>query len=201
MTADWLLGWLQHGTGRFLFVELDLLPHYVYGLDPTMTSSTKFTIAPGVENMGGGPVSLPSTVTATISGTGSGRGFVYFDMAHSNAFTVSVPANVSVSCSGVPAPVPLREPNDGTCNYSDGWPRDSSNNPAAGPIACVDISGGAISRCTQCGCHHFAMEYRRQQLHDRWPGTRSLHRHQQLDRRCGLGLAPRRQRWNGLDPR
>jgi hypothetical protein len=145
MTADWFWNGSNMGLVDSYLSNLTYYHTMYTGLTATMTSSTKFTIAPGVENMGGGPVSLPSTVTATISGTGSGRGFVYFDMAHSNAFTVSVPANISVSCSGVTCASAAAGANDGTCNYSDGWPRDSSNNPAAGPIACVDISGGAIT--------------------------------------------------------
>ena len=121
--------------------------HTMYtGLTVAQTSGTTFTISPGAENMGGGPVSLPNAVTATISGSGSGRAYAYFDMANSNAFTVSVPSNLTVSCSGVTCATAVAGPSSGTCNYSDGWPKNSNGNPAAGPIACIDITNGQIWR-------------------------------------------------------
>jgi len=145
MTVDWFWNGSNMGLVDSYLSNLSYYHTMYTGLTATMTSGTTFTIAAGVENMGGGPVSLPATVTGTISGSGSGRAFVYFDMANSNAFTVSVPSNIAASCSGATCATAAAGPNDGTCNYSDGWPKDSSNNPAAGPIACIDISGGAIT--------------------------------------------------------
>jgi hypothetical protein len=144
MTVDWFWNGSNMGLVDSYLSNLTYYHTMYTGLTATMSSGTKFTIAPGAENMGGGPVSLPATVTGTISGSGSGRAFVYFDMANSNALTVSVPANIAVSCSGATCASAVAGANDGTCNYSDGWPKNSSNNPTAGPIACVDISGGAI---------------------------------------------------------
>ncbi|HEY3457547.1 MAG TPA: hypothetical protein VGK64_23400 [Bryobacteraceae bacterium] len=145
MTADWFWNGTNMGLVDSYLSNLTYFHPMYTGLTATKTSGTTFTIAPGVENMGGGPVSLPAMVTGTISGSGSGRAFVYFDMANSNAFTVSVPPNIGVSCSGATCASAAAGSNNGTCNYSDGWPKDSSNNPTAGLIACVDISGGAIS--------------------------------------------------------
>jgi hypothetical protein len=141
-------GWFWNGSNMGLVDSyLSNLTYYhpMYsGLTATKTSNSTFTISQGTENMGGGPVSLPNTVTATISGGGSGRAFVYFDMAHSNALTVSVPSGVTASCSGASCASAIAGPNSGQCNYTDGWPKNSSSNPTAGPIACVDISGGTI---------------------------------------------------------
>jgi hypothetical protein len=145
LTADWFWNGTNMGLIDSYLSNLTYFHTMYNGLGANMTSGATFTIAPGSENMGGGPVSLATTATATISGGGSGRAFVYFDMANSNAFTVSVPSNISVSCSGATCATAAAGANNGTCNTTDGWPKDSAGATAAGPIACVDISNGAIT--------------------------------------------------------
>lgn len=144
ITAAWFWNGTNMGLVDSYFSNLTYFHTMYSGLNIAGTGNTTFTIAPGTENMGGGPVSLPTTVTATIAGSGSGRAFVYFDMAHSNALTVSVPSGITASCSGAVCASATAGPNDGTCNYSDGWPKNSSGSMAAGPIACVQINSGNI---------------------------------------------------------
>ena len=145
MTAGWFWNGSNMGLVDSYLSNLTYYHTMYSGLTATRTSNSTFTISPGTENMGGGPVSLPNTVTATISGGGSGRAFVYFDMANSNALTISVPPGITASCSGAVCASATAGANNGTCNFSDGWPKNSSSNPTAGPIGCVDISGGNIA--------------------------------------------------------
>jgi len=145
MTADWFWNGSNMGLVDSYLTNLTYYHTMYSGLAATRTSNSTFTISPGTENMGGGPVSLPNTVTATISGGGSGRAFVYFDMANSNALTVSVPPGITASCSGAVCASATAGANNGSCNYSDGWPKNGYTNPTAGPIGCVDISGGNIT--------------------------------------------------------
>ncbi|HEY3936715.1 MAG TPA: hypothetical protein VGL97_04765 [Bryobacteraceae bacterium] len=125
--------------------------HSTYsGLTIANTNSHVATIDSGIHNAGSGPITLASQVTATFSGSGTGRAFAYFDMTHSNALTISAPAGISVSCSGGSACASATAgTNNGTCNYSDGWPKDGDGNPTAALIACIDISGGSITAVTQ----------------------------------------------------
>lgn len=144
ITAAWFWNGTNMGLVDSYLSNLTYFHTMYSGLNIASTGSTTFTIAPGTENMGGGPVSLSNAVTATIAGSGSGRAYVYFDMAHSNALTVSVPSGITASCSGAVCASATAGTNDGSCGYSDGWPKDSSGNPAAGPIACVQINNGNI---------------------------------------------------------
>jgi hypothetical protein len=125
--------------------------HSTYsGLTIANPSSQVATIAAGIHNVGSGPITLASSVTATFSGTGSGRAFAYFDMRNSNALTISTPSGESVACTGGSTCASATAgTNNGTCNYSDGWPKDSGGGPTAGLIACIDISGGTITTVTQ----------------------------------------------------
>ncbi|HMF77565.1 MAG TPA: hypothetical protein VK604_18045 [Bryobacteraceae bacterium] len=119
------------------------------GLAVAKISGTKFTIATGNSNPGTGPINLNSAVTGTISGSGSGEILLGFDLAHGNAFTAWAPSGVSVSCAGVACASGVAGTQNGTCNTSDGWPRNSKGDPTAAIVGCVNVSAGAISSVLQ----------------------------------------------------
>jgi hypothetical protein len=123
--------------------------HSMYsGLALAATSGGAFTIAPGTNNAGGGPINLASSVTVTLAGTGTGRAFVYFDLLNHNALTVSTPAGVSASCAGATCASAVAGASDGSCYLTDGWPKNSSTDPTAALVGCVDYNGSAITATT-----------------------------------------------------
>jgi hypothetical protein len=127
--------------------------HTMYsGLGLTKTNATHFTIDPGTETAGGAHINLNSKVTAIVGGSGSGRAYAYFDIANSNALTVSVPAGVTVSCSPVSCASAVAGTNNGSCalwsasqGSRDGWPTNGWGDPIAAPIGCIDVASGSIS--------------------------------------------------------
>ncbi len=119
------------------------------GLAIAQTAGTIFTIATGNSNPGTGPIPLNSAVTGTISGGGSGEILLGFDLANNNAFTAWAPSGVSVSCSGVACVSGAAGAQNGMCNTTDGWPRNSQGDPTAAIVGCVNVSAGAISSVVQ----------------------------------------------------
>ncbi len=121
--------------------------HSAYtGLTVNKTNNTQFTIAAGTHHMGVITPTLPSTATINFSGSGSGTAMVYFDM--SGHFTVNFPASVTPrTCTGTGVSCTMlntETAGNGSCNQSDAWPKNPNKRAAAGEIACVTISGGAI---------------------------------------------------------
>jgi hypothetical protein len=116
------------------------------GLAAAKTSATTFTVAAGIENMGGGNVTVPGPRTVTLSGSGTGRVFAGLNMANANAFTLWLPSGVTASCSGFAcATAAATGTTNNSCNTTDSWPKDSAGNTSAGVIACVDVSAGSIT--------------------------------------------------------
>jgi hypothetical protein len=144
-------GWFWDGLNMGLVDSyLDNLVYYhseYTGLNATKTSNNTLTVAAGVHNMGQGPVAVAGPRTITISGSGSGRGFIGLDMTHSNAFTIWLPPGLTASCSGDSCVAgAVVRPSNNTCGNADAWQKDSAGQTNVGVIACVDITGGSITR-------------------------------------------------------
>lgn len=70
----------------------------IYFLFAISSFAAQFTIGAGNGHFGAGSGSLNSTVTVNVSGSGSGSAFVYFTMA--GRLAISLPPQVSGTCSG-----------------------------------------------------------------------------------------------------
>lgn len=118
------------------------------GLAVTKTSSTTASVTSGIINMGQGNISVPA-YTLSIAGSGTGEVFIGLDMTASNAFTVWTPTGMTATCT--PACVNKTAGTaNGSCNYSDGWQKNSSTDPTVGQIGCLNVSGSSISFVIYC---------------------------------------------------
>lgn len=113
----------------------------------TKDDSTHFSVGAGAGNGGSGQTSIPA-FTATISGSATGKAFVYLNMANSNAITISAPTGMTFSCSGATCVTGSTTTSAGSCSLDDrsaGWPKDVYGNPSAVAIGCVNVTAGSIS--------------------------------------------------------
>lgn len=117
------------------------------GLAATKTSGTVFAVALGTAFTGSTNCTLPA-FTGTVSGSGSGRIFVYCNMLSSNALTVAVPAGITVTTTGATSVSAVAGSTNSTCNASDGWPKTAAGEVTVAQIACIDVSGGTIGTVT-----------------------------------------------------
>lgn len=144
------MGWIDSYNDNLVYF------HATSSISVTQTDATHFILGAGSAAGGFGTATLASPVTVTISGSGTGRIFAYFNMLSSNALTLGLPAGITATCSGATCVSAVAgTPIPGACvitsdpaareNATDGWPKTANGEVTVLQIGCADVSAGSIT--------------------------------------------------------
>lgn len=126
----------------------------------SIIDGTHAQISAGTSYSGGSVHTLASPVVITISGNASGEILTGWDL-QTNRYTVWTPPGLAASCGGITCVnLSYTAPNNGSCAWSDAWPRNGSGWPSAHPTGCFNAINGTLNTVTQGDptTSHFATE-------------------------------------------